>query len=134
LILVDSSVWIDFFGRYPGRAASELKRLIERSERLALTGVVAAEVLQGLTHSVDQIQHYLSQWELLEPGGVVTYQEAARIYRTARASGLTLTTIDSIIAAITLEYRATLFTIDKDFSRLARISQLSLYPLRERPQ
>jgi predicted nucleic acid-binding protein len=134
LILVDSSVWIDFFGRYPGRAASELKQLIERAERLVLTGVVVAEVLQGLTRNVDQIEQYLSQWELLEPSGAGTYQEAARIYRTARASGLTLTTIDTIIAAIALEHRATLFTIDEDFSRLARITQLSLYPLTERPQ
>ncbi|HKT25406.1 MAG TPA: PIN domain nuclease [Terriglobales bacterium] len=134
MILVDSSVWIDFFGRYPGRAASELKQLIERAEPLGLTGVVVAEVLQGLTRNVDQIEQYLSQWELLEPSGAGTYQHAARIYRTARASGLTLTTIDTIIAAISLEHRATLFTIDEDFSRLSRITELSLYPHRERPQ
>jgi len=134
LILVDSSVWIDFFGRYPGRAGNELRRLIERAERLALTGVIVAEVLQGLNRNVAEVEQYLSQWELLEPSGTGTYHEAARIYRTARGSGFILTTIDTIIAAIAMEHRATLFTIDEDFARIAQITVLALYPLRERPQ
>src|SRR5580700_5786287 len=129
MILVDSSVWIDFFSSAPGRAGNELRRMIEDAEPFALTGVVVAEILQGLTRDVSRIEHYLSQWELLEPRGFRTYREAAAIFRLGRGKGVSLTTIDVLIAAIALEHRASVFTLDKDFSRIAGLSGLTLYPL-----
>jgi predicted nucleic acid-binding protein len=130
LILVDSSVWIDFLSSSPGIAGAELRRLIEQAEPLALAGVIVTEVLQGLTRDASVIERFLGMWELLEPRGLSTYREAAAIFRIARAKGISLTTIDSLIAAIALEHRATVFTLDQDFSRIARISALSLYNLR----
>jgi predicted nucleic acid-binding protein len=127
LILVDSSVWVDFFSSSPGSAGGELRRMIEDSEPLALTGVVAAEVLQGLTRDVDPIEHFLAQWEMLEPKGFETYRKAATIYRTARGKGISLTTIDTLIAAIALAHNASVFTLDRDFSRIALITPLVLY-------
>jgi predicted nucleic acid-binding protein len=129
LILVDSSVWIDFLSSSPGTAGAELRRLIVEAEPLALAGVIVTEVLQGLTQDASVIERFLGMWELLEPRGFSTYREAAAIFRVARAKGISLTTIDSLIAAIALEHRATVFTLDKDFSRIARISALSLYNL-----
>jgi predicted nucleic acid-binding protein len=129
LILVDSSVWIDFFSSYPGRAGAELRRMITEAEPFATAGVIVAEVLQGLTRDVRRIEHYLSQWEMLEPRGFATYREAAVVFRLARAKGTTLTTIDALITAIALEYGASVFTLDKDLGRIARITRLSLYAL-----
>jgi len=131
LILVDTSVWIDFFRSSPGRAGRELRRLIEEVEPFALTGVVVTEVLRGLTREVNRIERYLSMWELLEPSGFSTYREASAISRLARSRGISLTTIDTLIAAIALEHQASLFSLDKDFSRVARISALRLHPLPE---
>lgn len=130
MILVDSSVWIDFFSSSPGIAGAELRRLIEQAEPLALAGVIVTEVLQGLTRDASVIERFLGMWELLEPRGLSTYREAAAIFRIARAKGISVTTIDSLIAAIALEHRATVFTLDQDFSPIARISALSLYNLR----
>jgi predicted nucleic acid-binding protein len=129
LILVDSSVWIDFLSSSPGAAGAELRRLIEEAEPLALTGVIVTEVLQGLTRDASVIGRYLGMWEILEPRGFRTYREAAAIFRAARAKGIRLTTIDSLIAAIALERGVTVFTLDRDFWRIARISALSLYHL-----
>ena len=131
MILVDTSVWIDFFSSSPGHAGRELRRLIEEVEPFALTGVVVTEVLQGLTREVNRIERYLSMWELLEPRGFSTYREASAISRLARSRGISLTTIDTLIAAIALEHQASLFSLDKDFSRVARISALRLHPLPE---
>ncbi len=127
MILVDSPVWIDFFSSRPGPAGGELRRMIQQSEPFAITGVVVAEVLQGLVRDATIIERFLSQWDLLEPSGFETYRSAAAIYRRARASGVTLTTIDSLIAAIALEHDASVFTLDQDFSRIARITGLELY-------
>ena len=129
MILVDSSVWIDFFSTAPGRAGNELRRMISDAEPFALTGVVVTEILQGLTRDAGRIEHYLSQWELLEPRGFHTYREAAAIFRLGRAKGMSLTTTDVLIASIALEHRASVFTLDKDFSRIARLTRLPLYSL-----
>ena len=110
MILVDSSVWIDFFCSAPGRAGDELRRMIRDAEPFALTGVLVAEILQGLTRDVSRIEQYLSQWEMLEPREFRTYREAAAIFRLARSKGVSLTTIDALIAAIAVEHRASVFT------------------------
>jgi predicted nucleic acid-binding protein len=127
LILVDSSVWIDFFSSAPHRSGAELRRMIEDSEPFALTGVVAAEVLQGLTRDPGRIESFLGQWDFLEPHGIATYREAARIFRAARSKGVSLTTIDTIIAAIAIEHNASVFTLDRDFGGIACVAPLQLY-------
>jgi len=101
--------------------------MIEEDEPFALTGVVVAEVLQGLTRDSRSIEKHLAQWDLIEPRGFETYREAARIYRAGRAKGITLTTIDTLIAAIALEQGTSVFTLDQDFAGIARITRLPLY-------
>jgi predicted nucleic acid-binding protein len=127
LILVDSSVWIDFLGSAPSAAGAELRRMIADAEPFALTGIVVTEVLQGLRRDVSRIEHYLSQWDMLEPVGYGTYREAAAIFRTARAKGVAVTTVDALIVAIALEHGATLFSLDQDFTRISGIVRLPLY-------
>jgi predicted nucleic acid-binding protein len=127
--LVDSSVWIDFFSPLPGRAGTELRRIIIDAEPFAIASMVVTEILQGLTRDVDEIERYLSMWDILEPAGFATYRKAAAIFRLARSRGVSLSTIDTLIAAIAIHHRATVFTLDKDFSRIARLTGLPLYPL-----
>jgi predicted nucleic acid-binding protein len=127
VILVDSSVWVDFFSSSPGPAGAELRRMIEESEPFALAGIVIAEVLQGLKRDSVPIERFLAQWDMLEPGGFDTYRKAASIYREARGKGISLATIDTLIAAIALEHGASLFTVDQDFSRMAPFTGLQLY-------
>jgi len=129
LILVDTSVWIDFFSSSPGRAGNELRRMIDEVEPFAITGVVVTEILQGLRRDVHRMERYLSMWEMLEPRGFSTYREASAISRLARSKGISLTTIDTLIAAIALEHHASLFSLDKDFFRIARMTPLRLYSL-----
>ncbi len=103
--------------------------MIVDDEPFVLTGIVITEVLQGLKRDAAQIAHYLSLWDMLEPSGLSTYTEAASIFRHARSKGVSITTIDALIAAIALENGATIFTLDKDFSRIARFTPLRLYRL-----
>ena len=124
---MDSSIWVDFFSSRPGSAGAELRRMIDDSEPLALTGVVVTEVLQGLTRDAGRIERFLGEWDMLEPKGFETYRAAAAIYRMARGKGISLTTIDTLIAAIALEHKASVFTLDHDFSRIALITGLVLH-------
>lgn len=129
MILVDSSVWIDFFSTSPGRAGAELRRMIADAEPFAFAGIIVTEILQGLARDVSQVEQFLSLWEMLEPRGFSTYREAASIFRLGRSKGISLTTVDTLIAAIALEHGATVFTLDKDFSRIGSFISLKLYPL-----
>jgi predicted nucleic acid-binding protein len=101
--------------------------MIVEDEPFALTGIVVTEVLQGLKRDAAQIARYLSLWDMLEPAGLSTYTEAASISRHTRSKGISITTIDALIAAIALENSATIFTLDRDFSRIARFTPLRLY-------
>ena len=127
MILVDSSVWIDFFSVSSRPAGLELARLIGDAAPLALTGIVVTEVLQGLTRNYDEVERYIAMWDILEPAGLSTYREAAAIFRVGRSNGISLSTIDSLIAAIALEHGAIVFTLDADFSRIARLTGLKLH-------
>ncbi len=127
MILVDSSVWIDFLSSRPGPAGRELRRLIEEGTPVAITGVVATEVLQGLKRDVKLIEAYLSLFDLLEARGFDTYSNAAALFRTARSHGVTLTTTDAIIAAVAAENGAKIFSLDRDFVRMAHLAGFPLH-------
>jgi predicted nucleic acid-binding protein len=126
-ILVDTSVWIDFFGRRPGPAGAGLRRLIENAGPVVLTGIIVTEILQGIVRDADRIEAYLSRWGVLEPDGLGTYIRAAEIFRLARSRGTTLTTVDAVIAALALDHSVRLFTLDRDFLRLSRLIPLEFF-------
>ncbi|MGH9400650.1 MAG: type II toxin-antitoxin system VapC family toxin [Terriglobia bacterium] len=129
MTLVDSSVWIDFFSKAPGPGGRELRRLIAESEPLALSGAIVTEVLQGLRQDIDRIERHLRLWDLLEPRGVETYRNAAGLVRLARSRGVTLTTVDALIAILALEHGAALFTLDGDFRHIGRFTGLKLHEI-----
>ena len=127
MILVDSSVWIDFLSSRPGPAGKELRRLIEEGAPVAVTGVVVAEILQGLKRDVERTENYLSLFDLLEASGFETYRHAAALFRLARSRGVSLTTTDAVIATIAAENDAAVFSLDRDFVRMAHIAGLKLH-------
>jgi len=118
LILVDTSVWVDFLNSARGPAGDELEQLINDNAPLVLTGLVVTEILQGLKRDVAPTQ-FLLQWPLIEPDGFATYEMAAAVFRQARDRGVTPSTVDALLAAIALQYNTALFTLDRDFERLA---------------
>ena len=129
-MLVDSSVWIDFFSPSPGPAGILLRHWIANVQPVLIAGVVITEIAQGLTRDIDRIERFLNQWEMLEPQGIETYLRAASLYRLGRSRALTLTTVDVLIAAIAMDHNVELFTLDQDFARLAKFAPVRLYQLR----
>ena len=124
---MDSSVWIDFLSSRPGAGGQELRRLIEDGAPVALTGVIVAEVLQGLKRDVKRIENYLALFDFLEPRGFETYRNAAVLFRTARSQGVSLTTTDALIATVAVENGAAVFSLDRDFARMAPIAGFRLH-------
>jgi predicted nucleic acid-binding protein len=101
--------------------------MIHAAEPIILTGIIVTEILQGLVRDVAIVEKFLAHWDLVEPAGFRTYARAANLYRQARSNALTLTTVDALIATLAIENRVRLFTLDKDFERVARWTPLELY-------
>ncbi len=128
MILVDTSVWIDFFaGRGPPEVTS-LEQAIREGEDLALCGIILTEILQGIRDDAvhDRVRRYLRPLLFLSMEEAV-FVQAAGIYRRLRAQGITIRkTNDCIIAATALEHGCALLHNDKDFVPIARNFPLDL--------
>jgi predicted nucleic acid-binding protein len=117
VILVDSSVWIDFFN---GRATPQtdlLARLIPR-QRLLVGDLVMTEVLQGFRHELDfaRARRALEGLPYADLAGREMALASARNYRRLRQSGITIRrTIDVIIATFCIRNGHVLLHADRDF-------------------
>ncbi|MBI4745413.1 MAG: PIN domain nuclease [Deltaproteobacteria bacterium] len=127
MILVDTSVWIDFLQGRDTAYRYTLHRLIEGEEDTCLTGIVLTEILQGIKDDKEarEITEDLLAFPIYNPTGIDTYIEAANIYRQCMKKGKTVRkTIDCLIAAIAIENNLTLFHNDKDFSSIEQCTEL----------
>ena len=117
MILVDSSVWIDFFRNQPTPQAEWLDRNLG-VEGLLVGDLVLAEVLQGFKNDrgFDDARRMLGRLEQVSLGGEEIAIEAARNFRKLRTKGVTLRgTIDVIIATRCLVDGVRLLHSDRDF-------------------
>lgn len=117
MILVDSSVWIDYFRGIPTVQTDRLDLLLG-SEPLAIGDIVLAEVLQGFTSERDfqQALRLMTSLTLIDIAGHDIAVQAARNFRTLRARGITVRkTIDTLIATRCIQDGFALLHDDRDF-------------------
>lgn len=133
MLLVDSSVWIDFLAGRTTKAVKYFREQLEARETFALTELIYLEVLQGVREpdTAKKVSTYLRGQLLLAPRrGLQTYDAAADLYRRCRIAGVTVrSTIDCLIAQIAVEYGAVLLHSDRDYEHIARVEpKLKLAP------
>jgi len=117
VILVDSSVWIDYFRGMPTSETDRLDALLG-SEPVATGDLVLAEVLQGFGSLQDfnQGKKLLTSLPIIDLVGEDIAIQAAKNFRTLRSKGITIRkTIDTLIATSCIEKGLTLLYSDKDF-------------------
>lgn len=117
MIVVDSSVWVDYFRGLDTPEAARLDVLLG-SEPLATGDLILTEVLQGFTSDADfnQAHALLGSLTVIELCGHDVAVQAARNYRRLRALGITVRkTIDTVIATRCIEDDLALLYSDRDF-------------------
>jgi predicted nucleic acid-binding protein len=122
LILVDSSVWIDYFRGTFTAQTETLDRLLGH-EPLAVGDLILTEVLQGFTdeRDFDAARKMLSSMILVELGGLKIAVQAAKNFRVLRKLGVSVRkTIDTVIATRCIESGYELLHDDRDFDPFAR--------------
>jgi hypothetical protein len=124
VVLVDTSVWIEFFRR-PSRI--DLPAVVDLDEVVTCLPVVQ-EVLQGFREEAAfaLARDAMLALPLVEaPLRQELFEEAVSLYRRARATGLTVrSSVDCLIAACALRHGLTVLHRDRDFDFLARVSPL----------
>ncbi len=122
MILVDSSVWIDYFRGMPTPQTEMLDSLLG-SEPVVTGDLVLTEVLQGFgsEHDFNQARKLLTSLVVVNLVGQDIAIQAARNFRALRALGITVRkTIDAVIATRCIASGLTLLHSDKDFDPFVR--------------
>jgi predicted nucleic acid-binding protein len=122
LILVDSSVWIDYFQGRITAQTEKLDRLLGQ-EPLAIGDLILTEVLQGLDdeREFQDARKMLTSLIVVELGGREIAVQAAKNFRALRRLGVTVRkTIDSVIATRCIESGDDLLHSDRDFDPFAK--------------
>jgi hypothetical protein len=122
LILVDSSVWIDYFRGTSTAQTERLDRLLD-IEPLAVGDLILTEVLQGFESDRDfnAVRKMLTGLMVIELGGPEIAISAAKNFRTLRRLGVTVRkTIDTVIATRCIESGYDLLHSDRDFDPFVR--------------
>jgi hypothetical protein len=127
ILLVDSSVWIDFFAGRDTPQTRIFKDAIREGVDVVLTGVILTEILQGVPSDSGfaRLRKDLSSFRVLHPASEDTYVQAARLYRTGRKRGVTIRSlVDCLIAAVAMEHGATVLHKDRDYERISEYAPL----------
>ena len=117
MILVDSSVWIDYFRSSDTAQVALLDSLFGVSP-LAVGDLIAAEVLQGVRDDREfrLVKRTLDAFEHVDLGGYDLAIKASENFRLLRGKGYTIRkTIDTLIATRCIEDGITLLHADRDF-------------------
>ncbi|HEY5055731.1 MAG TPA: PIN domain nuclease [Acidobacteriaceae bacterium] len=117
MVVIDSSVWIDYLADRAAPAADWLARNVE-SDEISLTDLTLCEVLQGLRDDLafERVLHRLMLLPIFEIGGTALAIAAAENYRILRAKGITVRkTIDCLIATFCILHGHALLHRDRDF-------------------
>lgn len=118
MVIVDTSVWLQFFRLQPSSVKKEMDRLRARGE-IAIVGVVLAEVLQGARtqREAEQLSAGLKGFPYLAETQE-TWMRVGELARQLRQKGVTVPILDLLIAALALEHGCEVYTLDEHFERV----------------
>ena len=131
MVIVDSSVWIDYLNRKPTPQTRWL-HAAQGVEEVGLTTLVLAEVLQGIRfeNRFRAAEQFIRTVQVFETLSLPICVQSARNYRTLRDLGVTVrSTIDCLIATFCIESGLKLLHSDNDFVPFERHLGLNVvYP------
>lgn len=122
MVIVDSTVWVDYFDGKNNEETRLLEARIGR-EDIGLTDLIFCEVLQGLRTDRDfeEIKAQLLDFDVYPTGGIEMAEAAASNYRRLRGKGFTVRkTIDCWIATFCIREGLALLHRDRDFDPFER--------------
>ena len=131
MILVDTSVLIQFFKGINSEGAKKFSIVLQRKIPFGINSLIFQEVLQGAGSEKEYLilKKYLESqrfYHLKDP--VDSFAKAAKIYLDCRKKGITISsTIDCLIAQTALENGLVLLHEDSDFDLMSKVIPLKFF-------
>ncbi|GAB4023050.1 type II toxin-antitoxin system VapC family toxin [Spirosoma koreense] len=128
-MIIDSSVWIDFFRDVRNAQTDLVAELLMTKAVLYMTATVLQEVLQGVhtDSQFEQIREDLLACVMLKLDPIEAAVEAAQLYRALRKKGITIRKPnDCLIAHYAIFYNVPVLHNDADFDQIARFTPLRI--------
>ena len=117
MVLVDTTVWVDFFSARSYPHVKALENLIVNRDDICLCGIILTEILQGIRKDSEfnRTRELLANLVFLPMQNSI-FLRSAEIYRNLRRKGITIRKpVDCMIAAVAIENDIPLLHNDKDF-------------------
>jgi len=131
MILVDTSVLIDYFKGMDNTSTKKFHQVLESNIPFGISHLIYMEILQGSQSDKDfrLLKRYLDTQNFYDlKNGRESYAEAARMYLELRKKGVTVkSTVDCLIARVALENELFLLHNDADFGRIAEHFPLKIW-------
>ena len=131
MVLVDTSVWIDFLGGKRTSEAEALSGLLKEEVSLVFTGILLQELLQGCSveREASQIETYFEPFIEITPQRS-SYRLAAKLYRDCRKKGYAIrSSVDCLVAACAIENECRILHRDRDYTHIGKVSDLQIFSL-----
>lgn len=129
MILVDTSVWVDYFNGTVNKQTESLNQIL--SEQSVLVGdIILTEILQGFDSDKEfrLAKQALDPLDCIHLGGKSLAIKAASNFRFLRSKGVTIRkTVDMFIGSWCIEHQIELLHNDKDFDQIATQLPLQVY-------
>jgi len=129
MVIVDTSVFVDFFNGKKNNKTMQLATLLSSEENVAICGIIYQECLQGIANDNDfkNIKAILDELITL-PCPDFIYLHSAILYRKLRKNGVTIRkSVDVTIATIAIKNDVCILENDHDFQFIAKHSALKIY-------
>lgn len=117
-IIVDTSVWIDFFNGKETENVKIFTHYLENDLPIFICPVIIQEILQGIASdkSFLKVKESLLALNVLDDDSIETAIGAAEIYRKLRSKGFTIRkSNDCMIAYYAIKYSLKVLHSDRDF-------------------
>ena len=129
MVLVDTSVFIDFFNAKKNQQVKWLIELLEESIPIVINGLIYQEVLQGIRveKSYREIKGVLDDFYYIDTPESI-YLDAANLFRKLQSKGVTIRkSVDLIIAQTAVHSNIPLLQNDRDFMNISLHTKLNIY-------
>lgn len=126
-VLVDTSVWIEATRQAGGAIGRAVVALIA-DDRAVLAAPVWAELRIGAKtpKDLEKLQAYRAELTWIEPT-TRTWDKAGEMGARLKQAGVTVSTMDILIAQLAIDHGITLFSLDADFGFIAKHEPVTLF-------
>lgn len=128
MVIVDTTVWIDFLKGRTAHHVERLERLLLEEEDVFTTGMIVQEVLSGIKKKKerDLVRTEFNRFILVSPT-LETHIQAAEIFDACHKKGFTIrSVIDCLISALALEYDLSVLENDRDYGYISKVMPLKI--------